>query len=213
MEKRYSRREDIANAVSHGIGLMLSVAGLVVLAIIAIRRGTALHIVSCGVYGVSLVLLFAASTLYHSFQSPRIKHVFRIIDHSSIYVLIAGTYTPFTLVVFRGALGWTLFGLVWGLSVLGVVFQIFFVNRFKIFSVLVYLLMGWLVVIATHRVLATIPLGGILWLVAGGLTYTTGVLFYAWKKIPYNHAIWHLFVLVGSACHYFAVLFYVFPKA
>jgi hemolysin III len=203
--------EDVASALTHGIGLALSLVGLCVLVALAIMHGTRLHIVSCGIYGVTLVGLYAASTLYHTFQSPRVKHVLKIIDHCSIYLLIAGTYTPFTLVLLHGGWGWTLFGLVWGLSLFGIVFKIFFVDRFQVTSVSIYLLMGWMAIVAVKPMLALVPSGGVRLLVMGGLIYTAGILFYVWKKIPYNHAIWHLFVLAGSMCHYFAVMFYVVP--
>lgn len=186
-------------------------AGLAVLVTLAALKGTAWHIVGCSVYGATLVLLYTASTLYHSVRSPRLKRFFRIIDHASIYLLIAGTYTPFTLVNLRGGWGWTLFGLVWGLAALGILFKVFFVGRFSIASTAVYLLMGWLVVIAIKPLLTLVPSGGILWLLAGGLAYTAGVVFFAWERMPYNHAVWHVFVLTGSICHYFAVLFYVLP--
>ncbi len=205
------RKEELINSITHGAGLALSVAGLVVLVTLAALKGTAWHIVGCSVYGATLVLLYSASTLYHSMRSPRLKRFFRIIDHSSIYLLIAGTYTPFTLVNLRGGWGWTLFGLVWGLAALGILFKIFFVGRFPIASTAVYLLMGWLVVIAIKPLLTLVPSGGLLWLLAGGLAYTAGVVFFAWEKMPYNHAVWHVFVLTGSICHYFAVLFYVLP--
>ena len=204
-------KEELINSITHGAGVALSIAGLAVLVTLAALRGTAWHIVSCSVYGATLVLLYTASTLYHSMRSPRVKRFFRIIDHAAIYLLIAGTYTPFTLVNLRGGWGWTLFGLVWGLAVLGVLFKIFFVDRFPIASTIVYILMGWLAVIAIKPLLAAVPSGGILWLLAGGLAYTLGVVFFAWEKIPYNHAAWHVFVLTGSICHYFAVLFYVLP--
>jgi hemolysin III len=203
--------EDVASILTHGVGLILSLAGLGVLVALAAHHGTRVHVLSCGVYGITLVALYAASTLYHSFQSVRIKHILKIIDHCSIYLLIAGTYTPFTLVLLHGGWGWTLFGLVWGLSIFGIVFKIFFVNRFKVTSVSIYLLMGWMAVVAIKPMLAFVPAGGVRLLFLGGLIYTAGILFYGWKKIPYNHAIWHLFVLAGSACHYFAVMFYVVP--
>lgn len=204
--------EDVASALTHGIGLALSLAGLSVLVALAFIHGSRLHILSCGIYGVTLVGLYAASTLYHSVQSPRIKHALKIIDHCSIYLLIAGTYTPFTLVLLHGGWGWTLFGIVWGLSIFGIVFKIFFVDHFKVTSVSIYLLMGWMAIVAIKPMLAMIPMGGVRLLVLGGLIYTAGILFYVWKRIPYNHAIWHLFVLAGSACHYFAVMFYVLPR-
>lgn len=205
--------EEVANSITHGVGLALSVIGLVVLMILAWVKGSALHIASCSVYGVTLVMLYTASTLYHSFRSPRLKHIFKIIDHCSIYLLIAGTYTPFTLVMLRGGWGWTLFAIVWMLCFVGIIFKLFFVNRFMILSTIVYVMMGWLVIIAIKPMVAMIPLGCILWLVAGGLFYTVGVLFFAWHRVPYNHAIWHLFVVAGSVCHFFAVVFYVIPSS
>ncbi len=203
--------DELANSVTHGIGLALSLVGLVVLIILAALHGSAWHIVSCAVYGATLVLLYAASTLYHAVQSPRAKYVLKILDHASIYLLIAGTYTPFTLVTLRGGWGWTLFGLVWGLALFGVLFKVWFVNHFAIVSTAVYVLMGWLVVIAAKPLLARVPHGELAWLMAGGVAYTAGIVFYGWRRIPYHHAIWHIFVMAGSICHYCAVLFYILP--
>lgn len=206
-----NHHEEIANSLTHGLGLGLSVGGLVVLVVLAALRGTPRHVVSVSIYGATLVLLYASSTLYHAFRSPRVKRVFKILDHSAIYLLIAGTYTPFTLVVLRGPWGWTLFGLVWGLAIAGIVFKSIFVDHFVFASTIVYIAMGWLVVIAIKPVMAMVPNGGLLWLLAGGLSYTLGVAFFAARRLPYGHAIWHLFVLGGSISHYFAVLFYVLP--
>ena len=205
-------REEIANSITHGVGLGLSVVGLVILILLACLNGGALQIASCAVYGVTLVALYTASTLYHSFRSPRLKHAFQVIDHCSIYLLIAGTYTPFTLVMLRGGWGWSLFGLVWSLSFCGVIFKLFCINRFKILSTVVYVLMGWLALIAIKPILTMVPLGCIGLLVAGGLLYTIGVLFFAWERLPYHHAIWHLFVVAGSILHFLAVIFYVIPN-
>jgi hemolysin III len=205
-------RHELANSVTHGLGLALSVAGCAVLVTVAALRGSARHIVACSIYGATLVCLYGASTVYHSVSSPQVKHILRILDHSSIYLLIAGTYTPFTLILLRGGWGWTLFGLVWGLSVAGIVLKVWFVDRVPIVSTLVYVAMGWLVIIAIKPVVAVVPLAAILWLLAGGVFYTGGVVFFAWEKLPYHHAIWHLFVLGGSVCHYFAVLYYVVPQ-
>ena len=202
-------KEETINAWTHGLGALLSLGGLSVLVFMASRHGDAWHIVSCSIYGATLVLLFASSTLYHSFRNERVKHIFRIVDHASIYLLIAGTYTPFVLVNLRGKWGWSLFGVIWGLALAGIVFQVFFVNRFRVLQTLIYLAMGWLVVVAAKPLLARLPRPGLLWLLAGGLSYTVGALFYLWKKLPYHHAVWHLFVLGGSICHYFAILFYV----
>jgi hemolysin III len=203
--------EELVNSLTHGTGALLSAAGLGVLVFLAYKHGSMLHIVSCSIYGATLVLLYTASTLYHSVRSPRLKHVFKIVDHSCIYLLIAGTYTPFTLVTLQGNWGWTLFGLIWTLAGAGIVFQILFVYRFKILATAAYVLMGWVAVIAIKPLLDALPAGGFAWLLAGGLAYTGGALLYLWKSLPYNHAIWHLFVLGGSACHYVAVLLYVVP--
>jgi len=203
--------EEVMNAVTHGIGTLLAVAGLVLLTVFAYLYGEIWHIVSFSIYGTTLVLLYLASTLYHSFTNERLKYIFKILDHSAIYLLIAGTYTPFTLVPLHGVLGWTVFGLVWGLAVLGIVLKIFFVGRFKVISTLCYILMGWFIIIAIKPLIATVPTLGIMWLVIGGLFYTLGTIFYLWHKLPYNHAIWHLFVLAGSISHFIAVFFYVLP--
>jgi len=204
-------KEETINALTHGLGALLSLGGLAVLVATASRHGDAWHIVSCSIYGATLVLLFTSSTLYHSFRSERIKHGFRIVDHSSIYLLIAGTYTPFLLVNLRGAWGWSLFGVIWALAMAGIVFQVYFVRRFRLAQTLIYLAMGWLVVVAVKPLFDHVPRPGLLWLLFGGLCYTAGTVFYLWKKLPYHHAVWHLFVLGGSICHYFAILFYVLP--
>ncbi|MGO9240125.1 MAG: PAQR family membrane homeostasis protein TrhA [Bryobacteraceae bacterium] len=203
--------EEIANGVTHGIGAALSVAGLVVLVVSSALRGTAWHIVSCAVFGVSLVLLYLASTLYHALTAPRAKRVFRILDHASIYLLIAGTYTPFALVTLRGAWGWSIFGVVWGLAAAGIVFQSLAIGRRPILSTGVYILMGWVVLVAFRPLLHALPWPGFLWLLAGGGAYTAGVVFYA-AHAKFAHAVWHLFVLAGSICHFCAVYFYVLPR-
>jgi len=207
----YSLSEEIASSVTHGIGVLLALAALSVLVVYAVLRGTAWHVVSCAVYGTTLVLMFAASTLYHSLPWPRSKAILKIIDHSAIYLLIAGTYTPFLLVSLRGPWGWSLFGVVWGLALIGVGFKVFFAGRFKLISTLVYVGMGWMVVVAIKPLCQSLPLGGLLWLVAGGLFYTFGTIFYLWRRLPYNHAIWHAFVFAGSLCHFFSVILYVIP--
>lgn len=210
-DPRYSLGEEIANGITHGIGAGLSVAGLTLLVVLAALYGDVWRIVSFSIYGSSMIILFLASTLYHSFQHPQTKRIFRIIDHASIYLLIAGTYTPFLLVSMRGAWGWTLLVVVWGVALLGVGFQTLLANRFQKLSLLTYILMGWLSVIVLKEALVSIPVGGLLLVAIGGVIYTIGVVFYVWKKLPYNHAIWHVFVLGGSLCHYFAMLFYVLP--
>lgn len=204
--------EELANSITHGVGLALSVVGLIVLVVLSVARGNAWHIAGCTIFGVTLVLLYSASTFYHAFKAPRLKRTLKILDHTAIYLLIAGTYTPFTLVNLRGFWGWTLLALVWGLSVFGILWKFFHAERFQIISTLIYLAMGWLVLIAIKPVTLALPLSGILWLIAGGAFYTLGVPFFALKRLPYNHAIWHLFVLAGSICHFLAVMFAVLPR-
>jgi hemolysin III len=203
--------EEVMNAVTHGIGTLLAVAGLVLLTVLAYLHGDIWHIVSFSIYGSTLVLLYLASTLYHSFTNEKVKRIFKILDHSAIYLLIAGTYTPFTLVPLHGVLGWTVFGVVWGLAIIGIVLKVFFAGRFKFVSTMCYLGMGWFIIVAIKPLIATVPALGMNWLFAGGLFYTLGSAFYMWKRIPYNHAIWHLFVLAGSVSHFIAVFFYVLP--
>lgn len=209
---RYSLGEEIAHGVTHGFGAVLSIAGLVALVAVAALRGNAWHVVSCSVFGATLVFLYTASTLYHSVRHARAKRILRLLDHSAIFVLIAGTYTPFTLVSLRGGWGWTLFGLIWGLALLGIFFKVTSRQRFRLLSALLYLLMGWLVVIALKPMVAAVARPGLALLLAGGLAYTVGVTFFAWKRLPYSHAVWHVFVLVGSVPHYLAVLLYVIPR-
>jgi hemolysin III len=210
----YTRREETANAVSHGIGTGLSLVGLGLLVTRAAERSTApTAILSFAVYGATLVLLHLASTLYHSTQRPRVRLVMRILDHGSIYLLIAGTYTPFLVVGIPGPLARVLLPVVWGLALLGIVRSVFLIGRFRILTPLTYVFMGWLVVIAARQLLARIPAGGLALILGGGLAYMLGLIFFAWKRLPYNHAIWHLFVLGGSICHYFAILLYLLPEA
>lgn len=207
----YPRREEIANAITHGIGALLSLAGLVLLIVFSSMKGTAWHVVSFTIYGVSMLLLYLCSTLVHSFKEGKVKDLFEFLDHSSIYIYIAGTYTPFMLVAIRGPLGWSLFGIVWGIALLGVVFKAYFVKRFLFMSTFFYLIMGWLIVIAWGPLTAAVPEPGIVLLVAGGILYTLGTVFYVWRAFPYHHAIWHLFVLGGSITHFFAILMYLLP--
>ncbi|MHC4416130.1 MAG: PAQR family membrane homeostasis protein TrhA [Planctomycetota bacterium] len=208
---RYSLAEEIAHAITHGVGLLLSVAALTILVIFASLRGDAWHIVSCSIYGSTLVLLYAASTFYHALSAPRAKGVFRILDHASIYLLIAGTYTPFTLVNLREGFGWTLFGAVWGLALIGVFLEAGARQRVRILSLVSYLGLGWLGAIAVKPLLDSVAAGGLALVLLGGLAYSGGVVFYCWRRLPYNHAIWHIFVVAGSIFHFFAVLFYVIP--
>lgn len=209
-----SRRpgEEVANSVTHGLGAGLAAAGVAVLITLAARRGTAWHVVGCSVFGASLVLLYLASTLYHAIPAPRARRVLRALDHAGILFLIAGTYTPFTLVTLRGPWGWTLFGIVWGLALLGVALELVAPRR-RVIAVALYLLMGWTVVVAFRPLLAGLATNGVRLLLLGGVAYTLGVVFYAWRRLPYHHALWHGFVLLGSAAHFFAVLFYVVPRA
>ncbi len=211
--KFYSLGEEIANAVTHGIGAVLSVAGLILLVVLAYQRGAvAWQIASFSVYGASLVLLHLSSTLYHSLRPPKAKLVFRVLDHGSIYLLIAGTYTPFLVVGMPGTLAWFLLGTIWALAITGIVLSAVFIGRFPKLSTTAYILMGWLVVAAGKQLMASIPRGGFVLLFAGGIVYMLGIIFYAWKKLPYNHAIWHLFVLGGSISHYLAILLYLLPN-
>lgn len=210
---RYSIGEEIANSVTHGVGVVLSIGGLAILTAFASVLGNAWHIVSSSIFGATLILLYASSTLYHSIQLPRVKRVLQVIDHSAIFLLIAGTYTPFTLVTLRGAWGWTIFGVVWGLAVTGIIFQVTRLRKWPVISLALYVGMGWVVVVATKPLLAAIDPRGLLLLLLGGLSYTAGIVFYVWRRLPYHHAIWHMFVLAGSALHFFAILFYVIPLA
>ena len=207
----YSLGEEIAHAITHGVGLLLAVVGLVVLVYQAVQQGDPWRVTAVTIYASSLVLLYGASTLYHALPQPRAKRVFQMLDHAAIYLLIAGTYTPLTLVTLRGGWGWTLFGLVWGLALLGVLFELIFGDRYKKLSLACYLSLGWLAVIAIKPLLNTLAPGGLWLIVIGGAFYSLGAIFYAWRKMPYHHAIWHLFVLGGSAAHFFCVLFYVVP--
>ncbi len=209
--ENYTLGEEICNSVTHGIGALISISGLVLLIVFSAMYGNVNHIVSCTIFGTALVLLYTASTLYHSLKKPKLKHIFKIFDHSCIYVLIAGTYTPFLLVTISGAVGWTMLIIVWSLAVVGILFKIFFIYRFKIISTIAYILMGWIIIFAIKPLFHALPGGGLALLISGGLAYTFGTIFYAWNRLPFNHAIWHLFVLAGSVCHFFAVMFYVIP--
>lgn len=210
--KLYTPREDLVNSITHGIGTAFSIVGLIVLVVLATLYGDIWQVISFSIYGSTLVLLYLSSTLYHSFQNPRAKRILRIIDHTSIYLLIAGTYTPFLLISLRGTWGWTLLGIIWGLALLGIGFKTLSAQRYRKLSTLSYVLMGWLCVVALKEMLAHIPPGGLILLIIGGAAYMVGILFYTWHRLPYNHAIWHLFVLGGSVSHYLAVLLYLAPK-
>lgn len=207
--RQESIKEEIANAITHGLGVLLSIPALVVLIIFAVKYGDIWHVVSFSIFGSTMFLLYLFSTLLHSITHPTAKKVFAILDHSAIYLLIAGTYTPFVLVTLRGWIGWTIFGIVWGLAIIGIVFKIFFVERFMILSTVCYCLMGWMIIVAIKPIYESIGFNDFMLLLTGGIFYTVGAVFYVWRKLPYNHAIWHLFVLAGSASMFFSILFYV----
>jgi hemolysin III len=202
----YTLGEEIANSISHGIGTGLAIVGLTVLIIIAVLNNDPWHLVGFAIYGITLVLLYLGSTLYHGIQHRRAKDVFEKLDHSAIYLLIAGTYTPFLLITLHNAWGWTLLVAVWGIALLGVAYKMLYINHYKRLSVLGYIFMGWLGVIAGRQLFQNIPPESLFLLALGGVIYTLGVTFYVWRRLPYNHTIWHFFVLVASVCHYFAVL-------
>ena len=200
--------EEIANSISHGIGLALAIVATPILIIAAVRYGTAWNTVGVSVFAGSMISLYLASTLYHALTHDKAKRFFRLLDHSAIFILIAGTYTPFTLGVMRGPTGWTMFAIVWGLAFVGLAKKAIFGARFVWLSVALYLVMGWLVVIAAPQVLQRVPAWGLVWLMAGGVAYTGGVGFFAAHRLRYAHFAWHLFVIAGTACHFFAVLWY-----
>jgi hemolysin III len=204
-------RGELANSLTHGLALAASLPAAAALVAFAWLRGTGFAFAGCVVFGSTLILLYAASTAYHMAHCPRTKRVLHQLDHCAIYLLIAGSYTPFTLTLFREHWGWPLFALVWAIAVLGITARLIAGNRVPALSVASYLAMGWLIVLVIHPILQVLPTGGFLWLLAGGLTYTAGILFFIWDNLPHNHAIWHLFVIGGSSCHYLAVLFYVVP--
>ena len=204
-------KEELANSLTHGFALVLSLIGLVNMVIPAFLYGTAIHLVTVNVFCASMIILFAASTVYHGVSNPELKRICRIVDHASIYILIAGTYTPVSLLTLPTAWAWTLFGIIWGLAIFGVVFKLFFTGRFDKVSTAVYLGMGWMAIVAIKPLLENMPTGGLLLMLAGGLSYSIGVIFYRWEKLPYGHAIWHIFVFGGAAFHYFMIGLYCLP--
>ncbi|MCA1766715.1 MAG: hemolysin III family protein [Idiomarina sp.] len=210
--KAYTAMEEVAHALTHGVGAVLSVVALVVMLTWASAYGDLWHIVAASIYGASLILLYTASTLYHAFPWPRIKAVFQQLDHAAIYVLIAGTYTPFALINLRGEWGWALLGVAWSIALLGVTLELGMKRRIKWLSLSLYLGMGWMALIAIKPMIDNVDAGGLILLVAGGLAYTLGVIFYVWKSLPYHHAIWHLFVLAGSVFHFFSIFYFVLPQ-
>ncbi|MGY0692221.1 PAQR family membrane homeostasis protein TrhA [Virgibacillus sp. FSP13] len=205
----YTKQEEIAHAVTHGIGVLLSIAGLVLLIVNASLNGSPWQIVSVTIFGVTMLFMYATSTIVHSLPDGKWKDIFQIFDHSSIYLFIAGTYTPLLLVHLRSEIGWILFGTVWGIAILGIIFKIFFVKKFLVLSTLFYILMGWLIVLVWGPLTAIMDENGILLLIVGGLFYTVGAIFYVWRSFPYHHAVWHLFVIAGSAFHFFSIFYYV----
>ena len=208
----YNTKEEKLNVISHAFGLALSIIALILLVIYSSKYGTVKHIVSFCIYGTSLIVLYSASTIYHYSKTPKLRQRLNIFDHASIYVLIAGTYTPFALVVLNGWVGWTIFGLAWGLAFIGVILKLFYTGKYDKISTFAYILMGWLIVFAIKPLINNLPLEGMMWLLAGGLFYTVGAILYLMKSIKYNHAIFHIFVLLGSFSHFVAVFFYVLPK-
>jgi hemolysin III len=206
VNEHYTLGEELAHSVTHGVGAALSLAALVTLVVLAVLQGTKWHVLSFTVYGVSLLAVFLASTLYHGVQKPRLRPILRKVDHAAIYLLIAGTYTPFVLISMRGTLGLTLLTIVWGLAVFGIVYKIFFIDRFVVLTTLAYVGMGWMSIVAWREMVANIPGPSLVLLMVGGGLYTLGVVFYALTKIRYTHAVWHLFILGASACHFAAVL-------
>ncbi|BBO70392.1 hemolysin III [Desulfosarcina alkanivorans] len=211
--RRSNPGEEIANSITHGIGIILAIAGLGVLTAFAGIYGNAWHMVSVSIFGGMLILMYTASTLYHSVRDPHAKAILQVLDHCAIFLLIAGTYTPFTLVTLHGPWGWSLFGVIWGLAILGIVLELTALRRYRAVSIGLYLGMGWALLAAIKPMLAGIAPAGLILLLAGGLSYTVGISFYGLRKLRFHHAIWHLFVLAGSALHFFAILFYVIPVA
>jgi len=212
-KQNYSGGEEIANSITHGIGALLSVAGLGILIFFSRRYGNFWHILASTVFGLTLIFSYTTSTLYHSIGGERFKLILRRLDHAAIYLLIAGTYTPFMLISLRGPWGWSLFGVVWTIAISGVLGKLLIPHKMTKFSTALYLIMGWIAVVAARPLLASVEPGGLVLLLAGGLAYSGGVVFYALERMPYNHMIWHLFVLAGSALHFCAILFYVIPGA
>ncbi len=207
----YSVREERLNIATHAFGLALSLAALPLLIIRASAYGSAVHVVSFSIFGASLVILYAASTMYHSAQEIRLRKRLNIFDHASIYVLIAGSYTPFTLVTLDGTIGWMIFGISWGLALTGIILKLFFTGKYDILSTIMYVLMGWVIVFAIKPLINNLSSEGLIWLFAGGMSYTVGAIIYSVHKIKFNHAIFHIFVLIGSFCHFISVYFYVIP--
>lgn len=205
--RKLSIKEEIFNSITHGIGTLLSIAALVILVVLAVTKGDTWHIVSYSIYGSTLVLLYLSSTLYHSFTKEKLKNLFARFDHAAIFLLIAGTYTPFLLTVLRGTLGWVLFGIIWGVALVGIIIRSIYLTRFRKLMVGLYLAMGWLFVVAVGPMIKNLPTLSIVFLFLGGIFYSVGVIFYVKRNLNYGHGIWHLFVLAGSIMHFFAVIY------
>lgn len=204
--RKLSLGEEIFNGITHGIGTLLSIAALVILVVLAVNKGNVWHVVSFSIYGSTMILLYLASTLYHSTTRENVKNIFARLDHAAIFLLIAGTYTPFVLTVIKGAFGWTIFGIIWGIAITGVVIRSIYLTRFRKFMVFLYLFMGWLFIIAIGPMIRNLSGTSLLFLFLGGIAYSLGVIFYSLRKVKYAHGIWHLFVLAGSILHFFSVL-------
>lgn len=207
--KFYEPIEERINVWSHGLGALLAVAGTVMLVLRAVALGDALRIVSFSIFGVSMILLYTASTIYHNSKTPKVRSRLNVFDHASIFVLIAGSYTPFTLVTLHGWVGWTIFGVAWGAALIGITLKLFFIGRYKLLSTIMYVLMGWIIVFAVNPLMQGMSSEGLSWLLAGGISYTVGAVLYSLKRMRFNHAIFHLFVLMGTICHFITVYWYV----
>ncbi len=207
----FTKTEEMANAITHGIGALLSITALVLLIVFSSLYGNAWHVVGLTLYGSTMVLMYTFSTLLHSFPAGKAKNIFEIFDHSAIYFFIAGTYTPFLFIIIDGWFRWTIFGIVWGLAIGGTIFKSFFAKKFLFFSTLLYIVMGWFIVIAWHPIVENLAYNGIVLLVLGGIAYTIGSVFYVWRGFKYHHMVWHIFVIIGSALHFFCIFLYLIP--
>lgn len=210
--KYYTKSEERLNVISHAIGLLLSVIGLILLIVKAGQLSLMALKVSYWIFGSSIILLYAASTLYHSVRERKLRYRLNILDHASIYILIAGTYTPFSLVTLQGSVGWIIFGVVWALAIIGVILKLFFTGRFETLSTIMYVAMGWIIVFAVKPLIDNLSQDGLIWLFTGGISYTIGAVIFSIDRLKYNHAIFHVFVLFGTFCHFLAIYYYVIPN-
>lgn len=208
---RWNVHEEVANSITHGIGILLGVAALVIMIIVAAMHDSVDGIVSGAIFGSSLIISYVSSVFYHAILNPGVKRFFRILDHCCIFLLIAGSYTPFALVTLHGPLGWSLFGFIWGLAIIGIILKFKYVGRYEMLSTIIYVLMGWIAVAVSVQLFEHLMLGGIIWLIIGGVAYTLGVIFFIYERVPFFHTIWHLFVLAGGIAHFFCIVFYVLP--